>query len=739
MAKTTKIDIKVPREGQTTPEQGVRPDRPGGIPRCQGKLFGSSTFGTSVFLDAMSELVVYQDSQMRVLWANRAAGESVGQPQERLHGRYCYEIWHRRSKPCPGCPVVLVHATGKPEQSEITTSDGRIWRVRGYPICENEDKIVGVLEVTLEITESRRAEVALRLSEARFRSLFESTHEAIGASGPDGRIVTANPAMARVLGLNDPQELIGIPAVNLYASSGDREDFIRELRTKGYVENFELTLIKQDGSREPIHILGNATLHTDEKGNIQRTDFVFSDVTGRKRVEEALRESEEKYRTITENINIGIYRNTPGPHGRFIEANPAIVKMFGYDNKEEFLNVKVSELYQDPNRRQMFNGKMQKDGFVDREELQLKRKDGFFFWGAVTAVAVFDERGQVKYYDGAIEDITEHKRAEEAVQESEEKFRMLADQSPNMIFIHSKGRIIYANKKCEEMMGYSKDEFYSPDFDFFSLIAAESREVVRSSYIKHIQGQDNQPYEYTLVTKDGQRVDAILSSKLIDYKGDKAILDTVTDISERKRAEEQRQRSLEKLQGLIEGIVHTISVTVETRDQYTAGHQRRVALLAKAIAVEMNLPSEQVKGIYMAALIHDIGKISIPAEILSKPTRLNEVEYSIIKTHPHVGYDILKGIEFPWPIADIVLTHHERMNGSGYPQGLEGQEIPLEARILSVADVVEAMASHRPYRAALGTGKALEEITQNKGKLYDPEVVKICLKIFYDRKFEWQA
>jgi PAS domain S-box-containing protein/putative nucleotidyltransferase with HDIG domain len=347
--------------------------------------------------------------------------------------------------------------------------------------------------------------------------------------------------------------------------------------------------------------------------------------------------------------------------------------------------------------------------------------------------------GKVKYYDGVIEDITERKRTEETIQESEEKFRTLADQSPNMIFINQKGKVVYANPKCEQILGYTREEFCSPDFNFLALMPPESQEIVKANFAKHAQGIDVLPYEYTLITKEGKKIDAILASKLIDYEGGWAILGTVTDISDRKRTEEKVKKSLKKMENLLEGIVNTMSITVETRDQYTAGHQRRVATLARAIAEEMELTEEQSKSIYMAALIHDIGKISIPAEILSKPTRLSEVEFSIIETHPQVGYDILKGIDFPWPIAEIVLKHHERVDGSGYPQGLSGEEIPLEARILSVADVVEAMASHRPYRASLGIGKALEEITQNKGKLYDEEVVKACLKVFYDRKFSFDG
>lgn len=189
---------------------------------------------------------------------------------------------------------------------------------------------------------------------------------------------------------------------------------------------------------------------------------------------------------------------------------------------------------------------------------------------------------------------------------------------------------------------------------------------------------------------------------------------------------EERTASLQKA---LEGIIQAMARTVESRDPYTAGHQRRVADLSVAIAIEMNIPKDQIEGVRMGGIIHDLGKIAVPAEILSKPSRLTEIEFAFIKTHPRKGYDIISDIEFPWPITQMVLQHHEKMNGSGYPQGLTGEDILLEARILCVADVTEAMASHRPYRPALGIDKALDEISKNKGIFYDPEVADALLRL----------
>jgi putative nucleotidyltransferase with HDIG domain len=184
--------------------------------------------------------------------------------------------------------------------------------------------------------------------------------------------------------------------------------------------------------------------------------------------------------------------------------------------------------------------------------------------------------------------------------------------------------------------------------------------------------------------------------------------------------------------------VNTLASTVEMRDPYTAGHQRRVTILACAMAEEMGLTEEQFDGLRMAGLVHDIGKFSVPVEILNKPGRISETEFSIIKHHSQAGYNILKEIEFPWPVAQIVLQHHERLNGSGYPQGLKNGGIMLEAKILAVADVVEAMASHRPYRPALGINAALEEITKNQGILYEPEIVDVCKRLFTEKGFAFE-
>jgi putative nucleotidyltransferase with HDIG domain len=198
-------------------------------------------------------------------------------------------------------------------------------------------------------------------------------------------------------------------------------------------------------------------------------------------------------------------------------------------------------------------------------------------------------------------------------------------------------------------------------------------------------------------------------------------------------------RSLNHIRQAMAGFIQTMAATVETRDPYTAGHQRRVSDLARTIAQEMGLSDMEVDCVRMAGIIHDLGKIYIPAEILNRAGELDEIEWNMIRKHPKVAWDILKNIDFPWPIAEIVHQHHERLNGKGYPNGLRGDAISLEARILSVADVVEAMSSHRPYREALGVDKALDEINRNKGSLYDPRVVDICTELFRNKGYKFRT
>jgi PAS domain S-box-containing protein/putative nucleotidyltransferase with HDIG domain len=300
----------------------------------------------------------------------------------------------------------------------------------------------------------------------------------------------------------------------------------------------------------------------------------------------------------------------------------------------------------------------------------------------------------------------------------------------------AEGCIIFVNPAAADLLGYSPEELVGQHWT--AIVPSDQHPSVQAAHERRMHGEADR-YELQLVRQDGTLVPVLVSgSPRIEEGRFAGTLTVFTDITEHKQVEEELQQSLERLRRTFDETVQSLASAIRTRNPYMAGHQQRVTQLACAIAREMGLPEEQIEGIRVAGLVHDIGKISVPIEILSNPDGISDLEYGIIKAHPQIGYDILKAVEFPWPVAEIVLQHNERLDGSGYPKGLSGDEILLEARIIGVADVVDAMSSHQPYRAARGLDKALEEISQNRGILYDPGAVGACLKLFKQKEFKFE-
>jgi PAS domain S-box-containing protein len=330
------------------------------------------------------------------------------------------------------------------------------------------------------------------------------------------------------------------------------------------------------------------------------------------------------------------------------------------------------------------------------------------------------------------------KQAVEELYRTNELLTSIVENIPNMIFLKDAKnlRFVRFNRAGEDLLGYSREELLGKnDYDFFPKEQADfftenDREVLRGKKVVDILEENLQTRNNGVRTLHTQKV------PILDVKGEPAyLLGISADITAHKLAKEDLKETAEKLRKSLIGTILAMSLMVETRDPYTAGHQRRVSELARVIALEMALSSDAVDTIRMAGIIHDIGKMSVPVEILSKPGKLSDIEFSLIKVHPQSGYEILKDLGLPCHIAEMVLQHHERLDGSGYPQGLKNDKIIFESRIISVADVVEAMASHRPYRPALGIDVALEEIEKNKGILYDAEVVDVCVKLFREKRF----
>jgi PAS domain S-box-containing protein/putative nucleotidyltransferase with HDIG domain len=323
----------------------------------------------------------------------------------------------------------------------------------------------------------------------------------------------------------------------------------------------------------------------------------------------------------------------------------------------------------------------------------------------------------------------EKKLAAAALKESEEKYRCLVESTEDLVYLIDKNlHVLYANRRYLERHGLTIEELSKMEYE--SAHSAEKSAEFKEQMRKVIDGKTSITYEHKSDTDGKIFIRTLSPVKESDGNAIEKVTVISKDITKRKKAEE-------RLQIAFGSIIRVIAGMVEKRDPYTAGHQKRVSELAWAIACEMGMTLERADTIRTAGIIHDLGKIVIPSEILSKPSMLSEFEFSLLKTHPTEGYDILRDIEFPGPVARIVLEHHERMNGSGYPNGLKDGEILQESKILIVADVIEAMASHRPYRPAQGIDKALAEIEKDRGTLYDSEVVDVCLRLFREKKFAW--
>lgn len=460
----------------------------------------------------------------------------------------------------------------------------------------------------------------------------------------------------------------------------------------------------------------------DPDNGISGAIETFEDIT------EQIR-AEELYKAVANNSPVGVYVEQ---EGRIIFANEQFKNYVGFDDGDacdslDFVHPLDREKASEE-RAEMLDGRS-KAPYIFR----VVRKDGSIKW-IMEKVSRIAYRGKEAVLGNYL-DVTEKRRAELEL-ESVRDLEMSILEAIPIAVLGMKNRVItFANPSVKNVFGWQAEELIGKD----SMILYRSREdyeKIGGDFYPVLEHERVFREEFTCRRKDGKEIICMISVARVgaDLK-ERAIVATYEDITDQKIAEANLKRSFERLKRSMEDTIQTIAMIIEARDPYTAGHQRAVDKLAVGIAEEMGMPEEKIKGIHTAAVIHDIGKIYIPAEMLSKPGYLSEIEYDIMKTHPQVSYDILKRIEFPWPVASIVYQHHERYNGSGYPRGLKGDEILIEARILAVADVIESMASHRPYRPTIGMDKAIEEIKKNRGVLYDPEVVDACLRLF-DKGFK---
>jgi PAS domain S-box-containing protein len=498
--------------------------------------------------------------------------------------------------------------------------------------------------------------------------------------------------------------------------------------------NVEARFVSRNGAGTPYFLTG-VRIEINGQPHLMGMGV---DITERKRAEEKLLESEEKYRNILENIADGYFEVDIA--GNLTFFNDSICRMVGH-TRTEMMGMNYRQYTDEENSRilyQAFNKVFRAEETSTGVDYEIIEKDGTKLYIQSSVSLIRNTSGQPVGFRGIMRNITARKRAEEAIVVAKNDWENTFDTVTDIITIHDEDfNIIRANPAAKAMFGLQLQEGMPLAKCFRSYHGTENPpaecpscqcfQTGKPCTVEVFEPYLNKHLEIRAMPRFGS------DGRVV------GLIHVIRDISERKKSEEQLQHTLDSLRKAVGATVQVVASAVESRDPYTAGHQIRSSNLARAIATEMGLSQEKIEGIRIAGSIHDIGKLSLPAEILSKPTKLSEIEFSLIKEHARQGYEILKGVESPWPLAEIVYQHHERMDGSGYPRNLKGEDILMEARILAVGDVVEAMAFHRPYRPGLGIDAALNEIEKNSGIVYDSAVADACLRLFREKGFQLEG
>ncbi len=623
--------------------------------------------------------------------------------------------------------------------------------VRGahdYIMKDNKTRLVPAIERELRETLLRREK---QESETRFRTLFETMAQGVVYQDASGRIVFANPAAERILGLSLDQMLGRMPmdprwkAIHEDGSPFPGEDHPASiaLRTGRPVRDTMMGVFhpREDGYRW-IMINAIPQFRPGESTPFE-VHATFTDITERRLADEALHLSEQKYRELVNELPLCVFETDL--KGQIIFANKTTLDWFGYSEREVQSGVSLAQVVAEEdwprvgeNLRQILT-----TGAISSGEYTARRKDGSTFIALVASRPIMKE-GRPIGLRGIVIDITERKHTEDAIMKSKQLLQVVVDATPDWIFVKDRSyRYTLVNKSFaksqnlmpQDMIGRLDAEFLSKD-----LCLGNASLGIRGY---HAEDDDvragkifRDPNNITAMSDGSVRVFDTIKMPLRATNGEiYGVLGYSRDVTERREAEERLRKSFGKIEKMLLSTVEAMAAIIEQRDPYTAGHQKRVAKLACAIAGELCLPPETIEDINIGGMLHDLGKIYIPSEILSKPGKLSEIEFNMIKTHPQVGYEIIKKVDFPPVVAEMIWRHHERIDGSGYPDGLKGEAICIEAKCVAVSDVVEAMSSHRPYRSSPGIEKALEEIAKNRGVLYDESVVDACLRLFRKKNF----
>ena len=424
--------------------------------------------------------------------------------------------------------------------------------------------------------------------------------------------------------------------------------------------------------------------------------------------------------------------------GQLRILNQAFQQWLGYA-PQDIPNVEAwfEQAYPDPATRQQLRQhweqglELARQGTViESPELVLRCKDGSARIARGTMAQVGDEAII------AWTDLTDIRRSQRTLLESETRFRNMIEQTISGIYVRRGGCIIYVNPSYCDMIGWSAQELLGNDILNFTTHDSPNLARIQAAWKRLETGERNVAYSVPMRRKDGSIIQLGLNANQIIWDdGEEATIVLAQDETERQRAEAQIASYVRQLEDSMKATLQAVSNMVEMRDPYTAGHERRVGLIAGDIARHLGWEEERCAMLELVGLVHDIGKIAVPAEILTKPSRLSDLEMEIVKCHAQTGYEILKDVHFPLPVADIIRQHHERMDGTGYPQGLRGDEIMPEARVLAVADVLESMAADRPYRPALGLDVALAEIVRGRGSIYDSEVADALVQMVQEQGY----
>jgi PAS domain S-box-containing protein len=607
---------------------------------------------------------------------------------------------------------------------------------------EEKGQIAGVQVAMADITERKRAEEVLRESEERYSQLYKGINEAVAVCRlPDLKYSYWNKRFeeyAKQVYGKDVEDISASdmpPAVEADDWNMAMEALAKTLAGEPVPKVYELRIKDVEGNRRVIEAKPS---FYKEKGQVVGIQVMIADITERKQAEEALRQSEERYRALFDSTVVGTFV-IDAETMKIVLGNQAAAKMFGFNSVEEALGVNVLDFIP-PDDRERALKIIAKDMFEEdlrqTNEFRTVTKDGKEKWISAVGTRI-QHQGKLAGLV-SIRDITEQKQAEEALRESQERYSRLYEDINEAVALFSFPdlRISHWNKRFEDIRKQliAKDTESITISDMAAVIEADDWDKAKEETAKVLGGEpmpDVDVREFRMNDLEGKR--RIFEVKSSFYKEKDRVVGiqvAMTDITERKNAEE-------RLKGSFIDLAETISRALESRDPYTAGHQRNVAKLAHLVGEKMGLDEDRLQGLYIGGLLHDIGKISIPASILTKLGKLTEEEWALIRAHPKQGYTILKDSKLPWPVIEMALHHHERLDGSGYPDGISGDELSLEVRILAVCDVVEAMSSHRPYRPARTVKEVLEEINNGRGTKYDASVVDVVVQIIESGKFNF--